>query len=268
MVRTFRILNVCFFLAMITINALANILPIGYGNTGTISRKYPNLFTPSPVTFSIWGVIYLLLTFFIIFQTGLFGNEIPSHDFVRILGPWFIISCIMNIGWIFSWHYDVTWLSFVFIVGLLLSLIIITTRFYPESIWYARSSVPKPFLAKVSIISFDIYLGWICAATIANASALLVKLEWTRWGLSEEFWTVISLIIGTLLAVFFIITREKFMSAAAIVWAFIGILIKHMSNSGYDGRYPLIITVILVCIITILVVGILRVMACTDSVIR
>lgn len=259
MVRTFKILNIVFFLAMITINALANIIPFGYGNTGTISRKYPNLFTPSPVTFSIWGVIYLLLSLFIIFQSGMFGNEIPAHNFVQIVGPWFIITCIMNIGWIFSWHYDVTWLSFVFIVGLLISLIILTSRLYPNSIWYARNMPPMHFLAKVSIITFDIYLGWICAATIANASALLVKLEWTRFGLSEEFWTVVAIIIGALLGVFFIITREKYMSAAAIIWAFCGIMIKHISQEGYAGRYPLIIAVLVVSIVAILSTSIIRI---------
>ena len=119
---------------------------------------------------------------------------------------------------------------------------------------------PMHFLAKVSIITFDIYLGWICAATIANASALLVKLEWTRFGLSEEFWTVVAIIIGALLGVFFIITREKYMSAAAIIWAFCGIMIKHISQAGYAGKYPLIIAVLVVSIVAILSTSIIKIM--------
>lgn len=49
------------YLIMVIVNALANILPINGIDTGAISDSYPNLFAPAGLTFSIWGVIYLLL---------------------------------------------------------------------------------------------------------------------------------------------------------------------------------------------------------------
>lgn len=57
------------FLAMITVNALANILPIGGMGTGEVSDSYPNLFAPAGITFSIWGVIYFLLALHTIYQS-------------------------------------------------------------------------------------------------------------------------------------------------------------------------------------------------------
>lgn len=49
------------YLAMITVNFLANALPIAGRNTGEISDSYPNLFAPAGLTFAIWGLIYFLL---------------------------------------------------------------------------------------------------------------------------------------------------------------------------------------------------------------
>ena len=49
------------YLTMIVTNYLANALPLNGRSTGDISDAYPSLFTPAGITFSIWGVIYLLL---------------------------------------------------------------------------------------------------------------------------------------------------------------------------------------------------------------
>ena len=49
------------FLAMVLVNALANILPINGRQTGEVSDAYGNLFAPAGITFAIWGVIYFLL---------------------------------------------------------------------------------------------------------------------------------------------------------------------------------------------------------------
>ncbi|MCR4395201.1 MAG: hypothetical protein NUW07_00530, partial [Candidatus Saccharicenans sp.] len=61
-------LNLVGFLFMVTINYLANALPINNLDTRQLSDKYPNLFVPAGFTFSIWGLIYLLLAVFIFFS--------------------------------------------------------------------------------------------------------------------------------------------------------------------------------------------------------
>lgn len=254
MIKTLKYVNLVFFILMIVINALANIIPLGHGNTGAISGKYPNLFTPAPITFSIWGIIYVLLAFFIFYQFGLF-NSLFAETIIKQIGFWFIISCIMNIGWIFSWHYDVTWLSMIFMVGLLFSLIMITTSLSPNSVLHITGMKTIPILARLCMLSFDIYLGWIVAATIANFSVLLVKIKWTRFGLSEQFWTIVVLIVGAIIGMLFILISHRYASALAIVWAYCGILIKHISQSGYQGKYPLIITVAILGIFVILAAG-------------
>ena len=185
MIRTLKYLNIIFFILMIAVNALANTLPLGQGHTGAISNKYPNLFAPAPVTFSIWGVIYILVAFFVTYQFGMFNR----------------------------------------------------------------------------------YLGWIVAATIANISVLLVKLEWNRFGLTDEFWTILVLLVGAILGMLFIFTSQKYLTALAIVWAYSGILIKHFSPSGYSAEYPRIIATAIICIAVILVSGIVQVIVYKNGVV-
>ena len=60
--------NVLAFLAVIVVNYLAVTLPIGGMTTGALSDLYPNLFTPAGLTFSIWGLIYLMVFGFVIRQ--------------------------------------------------------------------------------------------------------------------------------------------------------------------------------------------------------
>lgn len=257
MIKTLKYLNLIFFVLMIVVNALANTIPLGKGNTGAISNNYPNLFTPAPITFSIWGVIYILVAFFIFYQFGLFNSPI-AESLIKQIGIWFIISCILNIGWIFSWHYDMIWLSMVFMAVLLLSLIVITMNLSDDAILQSANTNAIPFLAKICIYAFDIYLGWIVAATIANLSVLLVKANWNRFGLSETFWTVVVLIAGAIIGMLFIFISRRYMSSLAIVWAYCGILIKHISPSGYAGAHPLIITITIVGIFLILVSMLVR----------
>ena len=250
MEKTLRILNLIFFIAMIVVNALGEFLPLGVGSTGAISEKYKNLFTPAPITFSIWGIIYLLVGYFVVYQMISSAKNWYSTEVVKAVGFWFIVSCIMNIGWMFSWHYDMIYLSVAYMVGLLLSLIMVTTEF--------QHLDSPPLLARVAGYGFYIYLGWICAATIANISVLLVKLNWGRWGMSEQIWTMIVILVGAGIGMLLILCNRNYISAAAIIWAYCGILIKHVGQKGYAGQYPIIIATVLIAIVLILSTGVLK----------
>lgn len=258
MIRTLKFFNLLFFSLMIGVNVLANTVPFGKGTTGAISSRYPNLYTPAPVTFSIWGVIYVLVGFYIVCQLGLFNSRAYSDNIVRVVGYWFIISCIMNICWIFSWHHDMILVSVLFMIGLLVSLIILTNKLSLGITDYVTDMQVIPLTARINIYAFDVYLGWICAATIANISVLLVKIGWDRFGLSEEFLTVSVILVGAIIGALFIINSNRYMSALAIVWAYCGILIKHISKSGYDGKYPVIIVVTIIGIFMILAAFIIK----------
>jgi hypothetical protein len=70
---------------------------------------------------------------------------------------------------------------------------------------------------------FSIYLGWISVATIANASVVLLNLNWNGFGLTETIWTVIMLVIATVLGWKMTLKRSDVFYTLVLIWAFIGI---------------------------------------------
>ena len=97
------ILNVIGFLGTIIVNGLANALPINNKTTGELSDQYPNLFVPAGLTFSIWGIIYILLAIFVVYQVIItFKKDKVGLDAFKKIGYLFFISSLLNMGWIFA----------------------------------------------------------------------------------------------------------------------------------------------------------------------
>lgn len=215
--KIIRWLSLITLIATIVINTLSNTLPINNRTTAEISDSYPVLFTPAGYVFAIWGLIYLSLIGFSIYQ--ILPAQMNNPHINRI-GGWFIASNLFNSGWIFAWHYENISLSMVLMVGLLISLLVIYWRLeigIREVSPIDRSLVHFPF---------SLYLGWISVATIANASILLYTLNWNGFGIPPEVWTSMVIIIGAILAIAMIRLRNAITYPFVIVWAFSGILFK------------------------------------------
>ncbi|MGA2143014.1 MAG: hypothetical protein ABSG94_11425 [Brevinematales bacterium] len=217
-------LNIAGFAIMITINALANIVRFNGRGTGDVSNEYKSLFTPAGITFSIWGVIYLLLLVFIIYQArDMFGrvkNTLQEHERT---GLFFFLSCLANSFWIFAWHFEMIELSLLVMVLLLATLITIYTRL---GIGIRSSSTAQKLCLH---LPFSIYLGWISVATIANAAAVLVKIRWDRFGINDLYWAIAMIIVAAILALAVLIRRNDIFYTLVILWAFTGIIIKHLT---------------------------------------
>ncbi len=241
-----KILAAIAFLIMVVVNGLANALPLNGVTTGQVSDSYPNLFAPTALTFAIWGVIYLLLAIYTLYQLGLFmgdKREIKA-ELLNKIGILFIISSLSNAAWVFSWHFDMIPLSMLFMVIILISLIYTMKLIVQEKL-----SLKEKLLIK---LPFSVYFGWITVATIANATVLLVSLNWNGFGLSEPLWTVIILIVGMLIGAATAIRNRDAAYGLVLVWAYLGIYIKHTAPGGFAGQYPSVITTIMVCLILLL----------------
>jgi hypothetical protein len=207
-----KYINIILFTGMLAMNYLANALPLNNKTTGELSDSFPNLFVPAGITFSIWGIIYLLLIAFCIAQfTG------SSKEVIADISWLFGISCILNALWIICWHYGKLPLSLIVMMGLLVTLIVIniSIRELPFGIIKA---------------TFGIYLGWICIATIANVTAVLVNSNWNGFNIPQETWTIIMIVIGTVLIGLTIYRLKNPFIGLAVVWAFIGIAIKRQDD--------------------------------------
>jgi hypothetical protein len=222
------IISALMYVFMMVMNTLANTLPLNGITTGDVSFKHPNLFQPTGMTFSIWGLIYILLLAYIIYQFSTIGKPISDEMkqlFFRV-NLLFALSSLLNALWLISWHYDRIVLSTVIMVLLLVSLILIAYN--------------TPTLGLLTRTAFSVYLGWITVATIANVTIMLVKLGIPGSSHSSVVLTALILVIGLVIALLWMIRTKDIAYGLVILWAYFGILMRHLSSSGLNKAYPLI----------------------------
>jgi len=213
-----QIVVVLTILVTIAINGLANALPLNGLNTGQISDRFEVYFVPAGYVFSIWGLIYLGLIAYAIFQALPSQRKNPR---LRATGWWIVLGGLANSAWIFLWHYEQFPLTLVAMLVLLVTLIMTylglgsgRTRVPPAERWLAR-------------LPFSIYLGWITVATVANITSLLDYLQWDGFGIAPEWWMAIVLTAVLAIAVLMNFTRRDIAYTLVILWALAGIAAKH-----------------------------------------
>lgn len=222
-------LAVISYLAMIIINAIANTVGINGKTTGEISNQIKVLFTPAGYVFSIWGLIYLLLAIWLFQQLRL-----PAKDQSKYRMDLFVISCLYNIAWLLSWHYSYFILSVIIMISLLLSLIMLYVS-YPRGDYRLSGRLP-----------FSIYLGWISVALMANISYVLKYYNWDGFGISEQTWAQILLLLATLLAAYIRVNNRDIVFSLVVIWAFIGIAVQNGKDAGSLFYMPFVYSILLV----------------------
>ena len=205
-------------LATLVVNILANALPLNGLNTGQISDRFQVYFVPAGYVFSIWGLIYLGLIVFAVFQALPSQKENPR---LRATGWWISLGGLANIAWIFLWHYEQFPLSLIAMLVLLVTLLVT----------YLRLGIGKTPVSSAerwaAHLVFSIYLGWITVATVANVTTLLDYLNWNGFGIAPEIWMGIVLAAVLAIAALVNFTRRDVAYALVILWALAGISLKH-----------------------------------------
>ncbi|MGJ8549853.1 tryptophan-rich sensory protein [Winogradskyella wichelsiae] len=217
MKKVLQIGNGIALVATIVINYLSNTGLLNNTTIGEVSNNYKSLFTPAGYTFAIWGIIYLLLLGFAIYQGRSLFVKVKNDDFVLKTGWWFIWSCLFNSLWVFAWIYEYTGVSCIFIFLLLFSLLKIVMNNRME-----LDDEPFPIIAFVWW-PFIIYSGWVTVASIANISTYLIKIDWSGLGYAHITWTIIMIFIAVVINL--LVTWKRNMREFALVgaWALIGI---------------------------------------------
>lgn len=224
MKRTLQILNILAFIVMVVFNYLSNTGMINGETMASISGKYENLFTPAGYAFSIWGLIYLSLFGFVIYQARDLFTKYSSNPVTLQVGWWFIISCTANVLWIFAWLNEAILLSVLLMILLLFSLIkiILNTRMELDD-------EPLPIIGFVWW-PFSFYSGWIAVALIANIAAYLTSINWNGFGISEVSWTIIMILIAGVVNLVITWTRNMREFALVGVWALVAIAIANWND--------------------------------------
>jgi translocator protein len=232
-----QLLVVVALVVMIATNVLANALPLNNQTTGEISGRFPIYFEPAGYVFSIWGLIYLGLIVYAIYQA------LPAqrqNARLQVIAYPFVFSCLANTVWLFLWHYNRFTLTQIAMVALLLALVVIYRRLAA-----GRQAADAAERWAVHL-PFSIYLGWVTVATVANTSIVLYDWGWRGGPIAEPVWAVLMLLVTAALT-FLVLWRERDVAyALVIVWAAVGIAVKQTDSSLVAGTALLVAVVVVV----------------------
>lgn len=234
--------NLISVVLVIGINYLSQALRLNSTTIGEMSSKYDNLFTPASYAFSIWGLIFLSLLAYAIFQVRQTFFTSEPTVFIAQTGYWFILANVLNCFWVLAFVYNFIGLSVILMLGILFSLIKIIVNTNME-----RWDAPLPIIA-FAWWPICLYSGWISVATIANFATLFTKLGWQGIPLSPQTWTILMLLVAASLNLFMVFYRNMREFAAVGVWALVAIFVRHKET------YPNIAYVALATAILVLAV--------------
>lgn len=232
------------FIGTIVVNVLSSIGLINNISPAELSDALPNLFVPSGLTFSVWGVIYIgLLALAIYVIRSWFIKDMDPPEVVEKMGIEFIVAAIANITWIFLFHYQTeigssgySLAAMLILLGALMSA-------------YIRLGVGKNKEATRGEkwfvhIPFSFYMGWITIATVANISALLTEFELNGLYTIPENWklilTIIVITVATIITLLIQFIRKDIAYSLIVIWAFVGIILKR-----YEVLPPVVLGVVI-----------------------
>lgn len=220
------------FLGTVLMNTLANTLPLAGRSTGDISAQFPIPFTPAGWVFSIWGLIYLGLAVFVVYQA------LPAQRGdarLNRVGWLFVVSCAFNVAWLVSWHNVLIGATLVLMLGLFATLVAVyenaRLRTGPAGDANGAPADAKRGRAwRWSVTApFSLYLGWITVATVANVAIFLYDLGWQPGRDASLWWSLLLVVVAAAIGLLVLERRGDAIYGAVLVWAFAGIAAKEWS---------------------------------------
>lgn len=237
-------INGLFLAITLVVNTMGAIGLINGLSQKEVSDKYITLITPGPSTFGIWSIIYVLLISSIIMMI-VKKDHIYYQKAIDEISILFWISCLINIAWIVSFSYLLIGLSVIFIFGFVITLSLILQKI-------RQIHEGKRFLLA---LTFGLYTGWLFIATVVNTAAWLVKLKWNGFGLANEIWAIIILIIAVFLVILVLKRIRNAIFPLPIAWAYFGIYQFLNAPEGFNGEYGSLQIVTLVAMIVLILIS-------------
>jgi hypothetical protein len=243
MKKTYAIINFLSVILVLVVNGLSQSQRWNNTTVGEISNKFGNLFTPASYAFSIWGLIFLMLIAYSIFQLSRAFFSKKDSVYIEQTGWWFTIANVLNASWVVAFTYDQILLSVGIMIGILVSLlkIIVNTQMQKETV-----SITHRVLAWWPV---SIYAGWISVATIANFAAYFASIDFMGSELTQIIWAIALITIAVLIHTLMVWTRNMHAFAGVAVWALVAIFIRHKDNLESVAYYALVSAVTLTVII-------------------
>lgn len=154
--------------------------PINRAAGGALAAD-ATLIAPGTGAFQIWGLIYLGLVVYAVWQFLPGQRHSERH---RRVGYLVAASLLLNAAWILSIQFDLLWLSVPVIAALVVVL----------GVAFARLVRVRPTSAVDAVITdgtMGLYLGWVSVATAANVTAWLQAIGFGGLGVAPTAWAVV-----------------------------------------------------------------------------
>ncbi len=204
-------------LGTIAFNWLAAVGRVANTTPGEISAKYPTLVTPAGFAFSIWSLIYLGLLVFSIYQV--LPANIARYRGIR--SP-YILSCALNCGWVYFWHFEQIAVCMMLIAALCITLFFINLKVAEIDSDGGYWPVQAPF---------SLYFGWITAAAIVNFAVMLAFLGYRTSANTETLIAVSLVLLAAILGLAVRAIWSNYLFPLPIAWALTGIAVKQSGQT-------------------------------------
>ncbi len=178
-----------------------------------VSAMYPTMITPAGFAFGIWGVIYILLLASLVLT--LFKKDKYYSKSIRSIAGLFWLSSLFNVAWIVAFSYNLIGLSAILIVAVLASLLALLVKLQK-----ANGKQKGMF-----DLAFGLYTGWLAIASVVNAMAYLVSIDFGFFDNQKLFYS--GLLVVFVSAVLWLqkLHKNPFFNLS-IAWAFLAILVR------------------------------------------
>jgi len=220
-----QMVNAAAIVVTILSNSLVNILPLNGVTTAMVSDSYPNLFTPPGYVFAIWGVIYVLLALFMVYQSRASQRK---EEYLGEIGFLYLLGAAANILWLIAFHYSYGNPSlFIFTPFPITALLVILLLTYVRLGVGVKKVPAGQKLAVHTPVS--VYLGWVSLATIANIASVINVLSPSIPPDTQALGTAAVILIALAITLLMLVKRRDFAYSLVVVWASIGIALKQAS---------------------------------------
>ncbi len=218
-------------LMAIAINGLSNVYPPAGKNTGEVSNTILSgvLITPEGYAFAIWGLIYIALIAYSVYQ--LLPAQRDSSTISKVSYA-LIGACLFQIVWLYAFLTFNFWLSVVLMLGILVCL----------AFAYVQTRLVKPtrkarWLMQAPI---SVYFGWITVAAVVNVAGALYMTNRspepveTVLGVvnsastNDIVWTVVMMCVSAAIGGLIALRYRDAVYPGVVVWALVAIAIRHI----------------------------------------
>ncbi|SNC77487.1 TspO and MBR related proteins [Hymenobacter gelipurpurascens] len=202
----------------IGLNYVSQRFPFNGQTNAQVSYKYPTLLTPAGYAFSIWGLIFLSLLAYAVWQLlpAQRRNLLPD----AVARPLVLANLLTGL-WLVVFAYELLLPSMLVMLLILASLAIV----YGRARHYVRRNA-APWWASVP---FGLYLGWISVATVVNVTLALG----TKWQPgSDQSLQLAIILVGIVAGLALNVTRQfrELAYPAAVAWGLAGIWVARRAN--------------------------------------